>query len=366
MNGLPNAKNRPSTRRHTSSSKREGISDLHWSAAGGDKEQAIKLLNGGLQPNLKMAISDKSIQLCDGATPLHLACANGVVPVVEALLRAGANPNITTEIGDTPLHWALDVSDELVNELLRAGANHLQTMKGGEIALHWACCFNSVSRWGNGYHEPVVGNLANSPLRTIRLLIGAGSPINQADNCGWTPLHWRTQLIGGPKGIVRELINCGADLFAKNDKGETPLLQAIMSINPLVVDELLENEAPMPDGFTTSSLITYLDNKRKTKLRDSLVELLVCREILNGEQEDVKKLLEPVDAGIVFSSTQRERPPTLDVKPNIEILRLLLEHGANINVENSDGVTPLMVAAGAGNSALKTGRAFTDIFYRSQ
>lgn len=348
------------------SQKTDAISDLHWSAASGDLEKTKSLLCSGVEVNAQMSIVDENIRLCDGATALHLACANGTLHIVEALLSAGADPSITTRLGDTPMHWAVDVSDDLVSELLLSGADHLQKTNGGEIALHWACRPSPTLRWGSGSFGPILGFFRNSSARIIDILVNQGSPVNQQDNLGRTPLHWSSLSTGDAQDLVNMLLIHRANLSIADNDGDTALMKAIYLVNPVVAAELLKCRATLPDGFDSSALIEHLSKKRKTESLNKLVRLLIEKKIFSEGQDGVAELIGRAVPRDSAFSIQQDRLAELDTHEAKAIVRGLLKKGANVNAGNVDGVTPLMVAAGAGNSALKKGRAFTDIFFRSE
>lgn len=49
-----------------------------------------------------------------GWTPLHLATYFGHLDIAEVLLMSGANPNVTNDVGDTPLHKAAFIGNEVI------------------------------------------------------------------------------------------------------------------------------------------------------------------------------------------------------------------------------------------------------------
>ncbi len=57
--------------------------------------------------------------------------------------------------------------------------------------------------------------------KLVRLLIEKGADLNEKNNRGYTPLHWAAY--HGAAGIIPDLINAGAVINEKNNDGKTPL-----------------------------------------------------------------------------------------------------------------------------------------------
>lgn len=121
----------------------------------------------------------------------------------------------------------------------------------------------------------------------------------------------------GKKAIIRLLLDAGADVRAKNSRGQTPLLNLIMSNEPDLLRELLQRGAGKGQ---------------------SLDELL-CRAVYAGKTEAVRVLL---DAGAKVNARDRKGATALQVayyhlgfgsyeSPFDQTIALLIERGADIN-----------------------------------
>jgi uncharacterized protein len=118
-------------------SQGDGMSALHWSAAGGDAEMAEMLVQAGA--------SVQSVTRIGHYTPLHIACQGGNAAVVEVLLEAGASVESRTEPGGTtPLHLAAGSgSTEAVRLLLARGADvNAREAEWGQTPLIFAAAQN--------------------------------------------------------------------------------------------------------------------------------------------------------------------------------------------------------------------------------
>ena len=195
----------------------------------------------------------------DGFTALHHAARSGTAGVVRALLQAGADANIWTTGFDidwgwgwTSLHLAArsNPDPEVVRALIEAGAD-LDARSGeryreGNVPLHYAggnpnpaitaalldagADVNALSRTGRTpLHEAVA--YASDPA-AIELLVEAGADANARDSNGYTPLHSAAWYNPRPE-IAAALIAVGADVNARDPEGYVPAGRAANDRTPL-------------------------------------------------------------------------------------------------------------------------------------
>jgi uncharacterized protein len=148
----------------------------------------------------------------EGATPLAVAAARGDAELVRLLLRRGANVNARTSCGRTPVRLSANRGhDETTALLLQAGAeiNHGRT--DDEALLAWAAA---------GYPS------------LVGALLDQGAAVDARDDRGRTPLIWT---IAAGREIAEEhrqshrqaarlLLERGADVNARNKYGLTALM----------------------------------------------------------------------------------------------------------------------------------------------
>jgi ankyrin repeat protein len=109
----------------------DGATALHWAVFRSDKETVDLLIRAGA--NAKAANRE-------GATPLWLASVNGDAAIIEALIKGGADPNEKLPLGRTPLMEASRTGNvDAMKVLLNHGAevNAKETLRG-TTPLMWA------------------------------------------------------------------------------------------------------------------------------------------------------------------------------------------------------------------------------------
>ena len=106
-------------------------------------------------------------------------------------------------------------------------------------------------------------------LTTIRALLDAGAPADQADDDGITPLSWMA--IGNHTGVARLLIEHGADVNHVDKKGMTPLMYAAsIDFGDASMIELLLKSGANPklkskEGLTAAQLARKYSHSQAIK-----------------------------------------------------------------------------------------------------
>ena len=159
-------------------------------------------------------------------SPLMRAAETGDIGQVRQLMKAGADINARDQRGFTALMHACmsdNSSGEIVKTLLEARANVNAMDKFGRNSLLWSV-FNGV--------RPAI----------VKELVSAGADVNVRDREG-NPVLLNAVASGPEQDVaaqaVRFLVEGGADLRAKDPRGETALALA-KRIGRLQIAELLE------------------------------------------------------------------------------------------------------------------------------
>ena len=230
-----------------------GATPLYAAAFSGCIEGVQMLLAAGADPNLSID-SDAMATHGGGAVPLHVAVDHNSVEMVQALLDAGAHVNAQNVLGMTPLFTAIIVARgresirDIVNILLERGADpNLSTNTN---------CSGGFGDSFPSYFTPL--SICRDEQMAHRLLSAGANPYAEGQD-GYTPLHHAAML--GEKGCdIRLLLKVGANLAARNHKGETPL-QAVVAMS---------DEDLVRWDHTPEFLPIEFGSKRRQAVRDLL------------------------------------------------------------------------------------------------
>lgn len=214
----------------------------------------------------------------------------------------------------------------------------------------------------NDNDQPVIINTSlhqaasNGNLDEVRRLLqlNPAGPFgaNTKDDDGWTPLHHAARY--GYDEIIIELINNNADVNIKNDIGRTPIQHAVYNRHLNAVRILKANGAyvTVKDniGFTPlhhaayNGLIEIVKELLSINNEDQLITDHQRKVMINSISNDGRT---PLYMAVGFA---QQRINTIEqYQRQIMILRLLIAHGADVNIQNIRGWTPLHFAANYGN-----------------
>ncbi len=293
-----------------------------------------------------------------------LAAARGDTDIIRMLLAAGADANSANGEGQTALMVvARTGSVEAAQLLLRRGANvHARENWGGQTALMWAA--------------------AQSQPAMIRLLLAKGAKVDERA----TVRDWQRRVTaeGRPKDMVRggltpllyaaregcidclrALLEKGADIDLPDPDGSTALILALLNYNWDAAEFLIGKGADVDlwDIYGQTPLYVAVDMNtlpvgRRVELPsmdrntgEDIVRLLLSRGANPNAQLKLRPRYRNIpndryrDPMIVWGTTPLLRAAKAG---DVPLLRLLLQHGALPDLANSQGVTPLMAAAGDG------------------
>ncbi|XP_034978801.2 protein phosphatase 1 regulatory subunit 12B isoform X7 [Zootoca vivipara] len=219
-------------------------------------------------------------------------------PAAPVRSRRRGGPRVRFEDGAVFLAACSSGDTEEVKRLLARGARLNTANVDGLTALHQACI--------------------DENLDMVKFLLEYGANVNQQDNEGWTPLHAVASC--GYLNIAEYLISHGANVAAVNSEGEVP---SDLAEEAAMKDLLLEQVKKQ--GLD-------LDQARKAEEQQMLQD---ARQWLNRRKiEDRKQPRTGATALHVASA-----------KGYSEVMRLLIQAGYDVNVQDNDGWTPLHAAA---------------------
>jgi ankyrin repeat protein len=340
----------------------DGTTALHWAARWDDLEAADLLLHAGADPKaanrdgatpmflatqngnaamveklLKAGVDPNAPVLSHGETALMMAARTGNPAAVKVLLDHGAKPNTKDDLrGTTAAMWAAEQGHAAVIQLLAEhGADLSATSTSLTPIRRRGLGFAPLSAAGakaGGAPAPPKGGLT-ALLFAVRegetdcvkvLLKAARVDVNQTSIDGSTPLLVAVQ--NGFYDIAAFLIDHGANPNLANSKGWTPLYLAVKIRN----QETTALPAPSTDGVL-DLITTLLDHGANPN-----VQIKAATEIHQGmtalwlKEEGATPLLRAALCG------------------DLTVVKLLIAHGADPLTPTFDHTTPLMVASGVG------------------
>lgn len=175
---------------------------LHAAAARGEALLIKTLIAKGEKPDVRDGYA---------RTPLHVAAYGGHHEAMRALVAAGANPN------------ALE-RDRYDIVTIAAVANDVATLK---VALELGCSAKNITSRYDGTALIAAAHLGH--VEVVRMLIGAGAPLDHVNNLGWTALIESIVLgNGGPRHTetLKALVEARANVNLADRNGQTPLTLA--------------------------------------------------------------------------------------------------------------------------------------------
>jgi ankyrin repeat protein len=330
----------------------DGSTPLQWAVFHGDIAEAKRLLKAGADVK---AVNDY------GVNAMQLAADSANTDLIQVLLKAGADPNSANPDGETALHLVARAGNlDAAKLLLRAGAQvDARENFGSQTPLMWA-----VARRHPDMVELLASKGANvnarSAIRDYQRVATAESRAKQLDRGGFTPLMYAARencgacvdvllkhkvdidqpdpsgmapmviaMLNGNWDIAKHLIQAGADVNEWDIFGQAPLAVAISNMNTRSNGNPLDRDAP---------------NKADGR---EVVQLLVDR----GANPNQQTYYRAAGRGFGGTGTGRGTTPFLVACAggNIDVVKLLLAHGANPKLATADGQGPIILAVGSRN-----------------
>jgi len=327
----------------------DGSTPLQWAAHWNDVETVKSLLAAGAKPNVANRY---------GVTPLHEAATLGSGPVIAALLRAGAQADAAYGEGETALMLAARAGSlESVKLLIEANADVNAAEKfRGQTPLMLAAAENHAA-----VVKALLAAGARVNTRSVEytfqaLTGGAGGIIHDRPQGGVTALMLAARQ--GARAAAEALVAGGADINATEPQyGFTALQTAVFNGHYALARALIEQGANANDGSLyiateMRNLAKYTNRPNPPDSEDGVSHLDVIKLLLD----------KGADANAPYTKTipPRQAQGNINVAPgstalyravrsvDLATVTLLVDGGADPSKPIGDGSTPLMAAAGLG------------------
>jgi len=352
----------------------------------GDRAAVTAELDGGADPNSRSA---------DGTTALHWAVYNDDAELVERLIAAGAEVDVVNDYGSRPLLEAAVIGNvDVIRALLAAGADvdvkgadgetplmvvaRSSNVDAARLLIEHGADVNARETWRN--QTAVIWAAAQKQPEMLALLLEHGadpdarSAVNEWDRQvsaepremfrpygGMTALMYAAR--EGCAECARVLVEGGADPDLADPRNVTPLIIAINNLHFDVAAVLLEAGASVDkfDIWGRTPLYAAVDmntiphgGRPDTRSTSKTTSLELIERILQaGANPNIQLKHRPpyrdirFDRGCDRMLTTGATPLLRAAKTfSVEAMRLLIEHGALLELPNESGTTPLMAAAG--------------------
>lgn len=311
----------------------DGMTALHWAVRKDDPELTRLLLDSGANVNVTNDY---------GVRPLHLACENGNASVVQMLLERKAETEAVLAGGETPIMIAAPAGKpDVVKLLLTAGANVNAKDHRKQTAAMWAA--------------------AEGHTIVTQQLLDAGADVRTPLPSGWTPFFFAIR--EGRTDTAMLLLNQGLDVNAamsgeKRNRGPNPLLLAVMNGHFETAVALLKAGAdPNAQPLGQGALHVVVSIRRPVRgdgdpppVGSGTIGSLEFVKLLIQHGGDVNLRIQKGQSGFADFTTTGATPFVLAAQTgDIPLLKLLLELGADPQIPNADGSTAMLAAAGIGD-----------------
>lgn len=346
----------------------DGTTALMWAAHNDDVDLTRALLNRGAEVG--------AVNLY-GTSAMQQAAIGAYTPILKLLMHAGADVNSPNAEGQTALMAVARTGNVAAAQLLLSHGAAVDATErwGGQTALMWAAAQAQPQML-----KLLIAHHARLDLRSAvrdwpRRVTAEGRPLIM-DNGGLTALIFAARQ--GCTQCVLELVRAGADINEGDPDNTTALVVALMNQHFDLAKVLIDAGADVNkwDFFGDTPLYVAIDlntlpagGRADLPSTDVLTGYDIAKLLLEkGANPNAQLKLRPPYRNGVYDRGGDEvlstgaTPLLLAAKDgDVQSVQLLLRYHALVNLPNSQGVTPLMAAAGIGQSFNPTrGRYKTD------
>ncbi len=332
----------------------DGTTALHWAAHWGDLETVDALLKEG---------ANISALNRYGATPISEAVRIGSEELINKLLQAGADPNtlVTSQAETVLMKAARDGNLGAVKALIEHGADvNAKENFRGQTALMWAAA--------EGHPDMVKMLAAHGAELDLRSYdrdttipkMAAGSPAAPIARGGLTALLFAVRQ--GETETVKTLLDAKADINAVDSDGNNALVLAILNTHYDLAKYLIErgedvNIAAKNGRTALYSAVEMHDMdwspRPVHKEVDQATSMDIIRALIDHKANVNAQLTAPApvqkhaqDLGDKDTGAGTTPFTRAARSADLELMHVLLDHGADPKLVGKDNKTALLMAAG--------------------
>ena len=355
---------------------REGVTALQLAAINGSAPMLQKLLKAGADPNASLD------QFQD--TALMMAARTGKTDALRVLLETGAKVNAAESWGGTtPLMWAASEHHAAaVKLLIDAGADVNARTKFVAAANGRGFEGRSpkadspdqkVEDFASGWLTPLMFAAREGDLDSARLMIAAGAEVNARGGDGKNALG--LAIFNGNYELASYLVDAKSDVNQADTQRFTPLYWAVdrrnMETAPnfpwmVTADPLPLIKKLLDAGANPNAIV---QNTPRARMREGAPRIIFATALMRaafaGDLELTKLLLSygadpkiisndgetmlAAACGLAFIQGYHRSKPAAE---RLEVVKLFVDLGVDVNQADDYGITPLMAAANMGDTKM--------------
>jgi len=364
---------------NASAANREGVVPMQLAAMNGSAEMIVRLIKAGANPGAPLTAY--------GDTALMMAARTGKTGAINVLIEGGVEVNaIETWGGTTALMWAVsERHPAAVKVLIDHGADvnarsHFVPAANGRgfegrtpSAPKAGQAPRGAEEFASGSLTPLMFAAREGDVESARLLVGGGADVNAIGGDGKDALG--LAIFNGNYDVASFLVDSKSRVNQADTQGFTPLFWAVdrrnmetapnfpwmVTADPLpLITKLLEA------GANPNALV---NNTPRARMRAGSPRIVfatpLMRAAFSGDLALTKLLLaHGADPTIVSKDgeTMVEAAASLGFiqgyskgrtpAERLDVVKLFVERGADVNTADDYGITPLMVAGNMGDTKI--------------
>ena len=352
---------------------REGVLPLQLAAINGSAAMVDRLLKAGADVNVALTPA--------GDTAVMMAARTGAAGAIRVLMEAGANVNAKeTWGGTTALMWAVSENHPDAARLLIGGgadvnarSNYVAAANGRGFEGRTPVASRNdpkVEEFASGWLTPLMLAAREGHVELARILVDAGADVNAVAGDGKTALA--LSIFNGNYDLASLLVDRKADVNKADAQRFTPLFWAVdrrnMETAPnfpwmVTADAMPLIRKLLDAGADPNALV---NNTPRARMREGSPRIVFATALMRAafaaDLELVKLLLargaDPkvisrdgetmvsAAAGLAFvHGYHRGKTPA----ERLEVVKLFVGLGNDVNQADDYGITPLMAAGNYGD-----------------
>jgi len=322
----------------------------------------------------------------NNGTPLSHAVQNGQIELVKYLIEKGANVNQVTSNGEkTAISFAAICGNENMVKCLVENGSYINGERCKYTPLYYAIKHRNINviaflldcgvdiNLVKGGKTHLITAIKTNNEKIIKYLIDHGANVNQCDINDNTPLSCAINLseyshsYGSDEDsdnnyesvisferkkerIIQYLVEHGADINKKSGNG-APIMEAVDKGNIKIINYLIKKGVDINKRIEDNEGLPLI-RAIKVKNENVVKFLISCganvnQKLGNGETPLIYAIKNPINSNknsYVFSyfNEQEDEEQQKNIWKKENIIKILIENGADVNCEDNHGYNPLM------------------------